>query len=77
MDFERATPVKRNSLNSWITSPRTYKKANKQISSYWTLLRLLTKSGINYFLFVGYSEYCAFIRVEFHAPFIFPMSQLI
>jgi hypothetical protein len=33
--------------------------------------------GINYFLFVGYSEYCAFIRVEFHAPFIFPMSQLI
>jgi hypothetical protein len=30
--------------------------------------------GITYFLFVGYSEYCAFIRVEFHAPFIFPMS---
>jgi hypothetical protein len=29
------------------------------------------------FLFVGYSEYCAFIRVEFHAPFILPMSQLI
>jgi hypothetical protein len=29
--------------------------------------------GINYFLFVGYSEYCAFISVEFHAPFIFPM----
>jgi hypothetical protein len=28
-------------------------------------------------LFVGYSEYCAFIRVEFHAPFISPMSQLI
>jgi protein involved in ribonucleotide reduction len=23
--------------------------------------------GINCFLFVGYSEYCAFIRVEFHA----------
>jgi hypothetical protein len=23
--------------------------------------------GINYFLFVGYSENCAFIRVEFHA----------
>jgi hypothetical protein len=36
MDFERATPVKRNSLNSWMTFPRTYKKANKQISSYWT-----------------------------------------
>jgi hypothetical protein len=34
MDFERATPVKCNSLNSWMTSPRTYKKANKQISSY-------------------------------------------
>jgi hypothetical protein len=48
MDFERATPVKRNSLNSWMTSPRTYKKANKQISSYWTLLRLLTKSTIAY-----------------------------
>jgi hypothetical protein len=32
--------------------------------------------GIDYFLFVGYFEYCAFIRVEFHAPFIFPMSQL-
>jgi hypothetical protein len=26
----------------------TYKKANKQISSYWTLLRLLTKSTIVY-----------------------------
>jgi hypothetical protein len=32
--------------------------------------------GINYFLFVGYSENCAFIRVEFHAPFIFPMTLL-
>jgi hypothetical protein len=32
--------------------------------------------GINYFLFVGYSENCAFIRVEFHAPFIFPMSAV-
>jgi hypothetical protein len=31
-----------------MTSPRTYKKANKQISSYWTLLRLLTKSTIAY-----------------------------
>jgi hypothetical protein len=31
-----------SSSNSWMTSPRTYKKANKQISSYWTLLRLLT-----------------------------------
>jgi hypothetical protein len=31
-----------------MTSPRTYKKANKQISSYWTLLRLLTKSIIAY-----------------------------
>jgi hypothetical protein len=152
MDFERATPVKRNSLNSWMTSPRTYKKANKQISSYWTLLRLLTKSTIAYswtwglniwrmqltlayargvgiwhrlfsfcwllwvlciyqggtqtaalwyhrkisqvdtklackqkticsnwwiYLWCRQSVWTQDIRVEFHAPFIFPMSQLI
>ena len=28
-------------------------------------------ASIIFFLFVGYSENCAFIRVEFHAPFIF------
>jgi hypothetical protein len=57
MDFERGTPVKRNSLNSWMTSPRTYKKAKKQISSYWTLLRLLTKSTIAY----SYTNNCSMV----------------
>ncbi len=30
-----------------MTSARAYKKANKQISSYWTLLRLLIKSTMH------------------------------
>jgi hypothetical protein len=36
-----------------------------------------TSDAVSCFLFVGYTEYCAFIRVAFHAPFIFPLSQLI
>jgi hypothetical protein len=38
MDFERVTPVKRNSLNSWMTSPRTYDKC--------TVLRVTNKKKI-------------------------------
>ena len=39
--------MKHNSYNSWMTSARAYKKVNKQISSYWTLLRLLIKSTMH------------------------------